>query len=340
MESKTKAQLTREQIIKLVKANFGEDTAVLDIAELADGMCNAAYVIDCEGKPGRIVLKVSMPPTAPLLWHEGDNMVAEVEAYRLVREQTSVPIPRILCHDFSRKLTESRYFFMEYLTGEVYAKAVKKITPENKARLKHELAQYLAQIHRIQGKYFGYITTDPDRRFATWRSAYEKWFAMVLRDAGSRGYRLPYERIRKALTRTLGYLDEIREPRLIHNDFWGRNLFVSFNGREYDIQALTDFERAVWGDPLAEFHSNGMIIGDVWKEPDFWRSYAGEGPCARILDGDDVTRIHLYKLYLWLIMVAETYRYTPVVGAIQRLYSRTMARISIRALEKAPAKMG
>lgn len=340
MKSQTKAQLTKEQVIKLVKANFGDDTAVLGIAELADGMCNAAYVIDCEGKPGRIVLKVSMPPTAPLLWHEGDNMIAEIEAYRLVRERTSVPIPQILSHDFSRTLIDSRYFFMEFMTGEVYAKAVKKITPENKARLIRQLAQHLAQIHSIRGGYFGYITADPTRQFITWRSAYEKWFDMVLRDAQSRGYRLPYARIRRVLSRTLGYLDAVCEPRLIHNDFWGRNLFVSFNGKEYEIQALTDFERAVWGDPLAEFHSNGMIIGDVWKETDFWRSYAGEGPGARVLEHDDIVRIHLYKLYLWLIMVAETYRYTPVVGTIQRTYARAMARISIRALEKAPPKMG
>ncbi len=330
MRSRTKNLLKNEQIEMLIKANFGENTVVHQIEELKGGMCNSAYVIEL-GENYRIVLKVSMSPEAPLLWHEGDNMAAEIEAYRLVKEHTTIPVPKVLYFDFSKTLINSRYFFMEYMTGETLKKAAKKISPDNLNRIKQELAGYLTQIHRIKGDYFGYLTTDERRQYGSWKDAYASWFPNILLDAKKHGYSLSYNRIEKVLPKAYEYLETVHAPRLIHNDFWAGNVFVVCRDGEYEIQGITDFERAAWGDPLAEFHFNAGIIKNIWEEPAFWASYAGSG---KELSGDDILKIHIYKLYLWLIMLAESYRYPHLFGWGQRLFSRQMAMKSLSALER------
>ena len=333
MKSLTKNYLSNEQVIRLVKANFGEKTLVKSITELCGGLCNAAYLIECINKKEKIVLKVSMSQDAPLLWHEGDNMYSEIEAYKLVSENTTVPLPKILCYDFSRNLINSRYFFMEYLTGQSLKDVHKEITVENMLKIKCQLADYISQIHKINGSYFGYITTDESRKFITWRKAYEQWFERLFVDIRKHKYKIKYKRIKDVLLKAYELLDEIKEPRLIHNDFFAGNVFVEYYENEYKIQGIIDFERAAWGDPLAEFHVNGMIIGNIWDETQFWKCYIKKNKEKSELSKEDIARIHIYKLYVWLIMVAETYRYPSIYGIFQRFFSRIMAMKSVKALE-------
>jgi len=331
MKSRTKNHLTNTQIEALIQANFGRDVSAEKIEELNGGMCNCAYAIELSDKT-RVVLKVSMAPDAPLLWHEGDNMAAEIEAYALVGRYTTIPIPRIICADFGKTRINSRYFFMEYMSGETLTKAARKMSADNLDRIKRELAGYLAQLHRIEGDYFGYLTTGQTRRYASWKEANARWFREILSDAEKRRYHLPYRRIENILPKAYAYLESVKSPRLIHNDFWAGNVFVARENGEYEIQCVTDFERAAWGDPLAEFHFNAGIFDNIWEQPAFWKSYAGTD---QKLDRDDIVRIHIYRLYLWLVMTAETYRYPRIVGWGQRVFAGRMIAKSLAVLEKA-----
>jgi aminoglycoside phosphotransferase (APT) family kinase protein len=333
MKSKTKNLLSDEQIIHLVKANFGEKTEVGKIEELKGGMFNSAYRIGRTNAGDTIILKVSVRPGTPVLSYEKDLMQTEVEVYRMISEQTSIPVPRILCADFSKQIIASDYFFMTALKGEVMTGIKKKLSKENLNAIKKDLGNYFAQIHRIKGPYFGYFTTEPSRQFSTWKKAFLNMYHDILKDGKVHGVSLPYTRIERVLEKTSGLLDAIREPSLVDYDLWTGNIFLIKNSKGYQIEGVVDFERAFWGDPYADFPPIFMLAEDIWKDPVFWNSYSDASATQKKITGDDQVRITLYKMYIWLIMAVETYRYGFLYGLLQKMYATSVAMKYLKQLE-------
>lgn len=334
MQSVTKNRLSDEQIQALVKANFGEDTQVGEIEELKGGMFNAAYRIARAGGEDDLILKVSVSPGTPLLSYEKDIMSTEVEVYRLLGEHTGVPAPKVLCHDFSKGMIDSSYFFMTPLHGETMDKVKKQIEPENLDAIKRQLGEYFAQIHTVRGAYFGYFTDDESRRYTTWKEAFTAMMGMILDDGRSLGVKLPYARIEKALEAKAPLLEEVTEPVLVNYDLWAGNIFLVKEGDAYQIEGIVDFERAFWGDPYADFAAAFFIDGDLWEDEVFWAGYtavAGD----KVISERDRVRLLMYRLYIYLIMVVETYRYGFLRARLQKLWSRNRAMKVLEGLESA-----
>lgn len=336
MKSKTKNSLSDEKIIHLVKANFGKKTEVGKIEELKGGMFNSAYQIERTNIGDTIILKVSVRPGTPVLSYEKDLMRTEIEVYRMISEQTSVPVPRILCADFSKRHIDSDYFFMTALKGEVMTGLQKKLSKENLNAIKKDLGNYFAQIHRIKGTYFGYFTVEPSRQFASWKEAFVNMYHDILNDGKAHGVSLPYARIERVLEKTSGLLDAIHEPSLVDYDLWTGNIFLIKNGNGYQIEGIVDFERAFWGDPYADFPPIFMLSEDIWKDPVFWNSYSAASATQKEITIDDQVRITLYKMYIWLIMAVETYRYGFLYGLLQKIYAKRVVMKYLKQLELIP----
>lgn len=333
MKSKTKNVLSKEKIIKLVKINFGKNTEVGEIAELKGGMFNSAYLIEIIGKQNKVILKVSSSPDAKLLSYESNIMKTEVQVYRIIEEQTSVPIPKILFHDFSKRAIDSDYFFMTVLKGEVMKNVIKKLTTEDLDEIKKELGRYFAQIHSIKGTYFGYFTDDKNLQFDTWKDAFLHMVHMILHDGKMHSINLPYDRIENVLIKNASYLDEITEPSLVDYDLWAGNVFLIKQGEKYHVEGIIDFERAFWGDPYADFVSSFMIINDIRRETIFWKSYINTVQGEKVINNNDDVRLTMYRLYMGLIMTVETYRYGFIYGLFQKVYAKNIVMRCIKNLE-------
>ena len=150
MKSRTKNRLSEEKIRELVRIHFGRECETGEITELTGGMFNAIYRIERKNEKDAVILKVGVIPDTTLLTYERDIMPVEVECYRMIREQTTVPVPEVLAYDFSKRYIESNYFFMTELKGEPFSKVMKKMGQENADRIREELAGYLYQIHGIK----------------------------------------------------------------------------------------------------------------------------------------------------------------------------------------------
>jgi len=334
MKSKTKTSLSEPQILEIVRAHFGQKAMPTAITELKGGMFNAAYRLDRIGDHAAVVLKVSVGPDKPILTYERNIMAAELEMYRLVRERTSVPTPAILVQDLNRQIIDRDYFFMTALQGETMHKIQRKLTADENNALKAEVAGYMAQIHNIHNNYFGYLAAAPDEHFPSWRQTWQHMMGMIIMDGQNRQVRLPYERIAKALDRHLNLLDHITTPSLVDYDLWAGNIFVTkVNGR-YQVEGIVDFERSFWGDPFADYASSIIMLSDIRKEPVFWNSYKEvRGGLPEISDAD-IIRINLYKLYLWTIMVVETYRYDFPYRQFQHSFSLSLLKKVLTELEQ------
>lgn len=334
MKSKTKNLLTNEKIRELVKVNFGNTCEIRNIVELKGGMFNAIYMMDRIKENDKIVLKVGVVPGTPLLTYEQDVMPTEVECFRLVSELTTVPVPKVLAYDFSKKYISSNYFFMTAMEGVSLSSVSKKMSSENLDKIRVEIGSCLAQIHQIKGSYYGYFTNDPSKQYATWEEAFLHMFKQILSDCRSRHVRLPYSRIENVLKKNAVYLRELQRPALVEYDCHDGNVFVKKVGEVYVIEGILDLERAFWGDPIADFPTAFIFTDDIRKEKAFLKGYLENSPEKSEYTEADAKRYQLYRMYILVIMVAEIFRYGFLYGKLQALWSKFGISKCLKELEK------
>ncbi|KAA8501807.1 aminoglycoside phosphotransferase family protein [Mediterraneibacter catenae] len=331
MKSKTKNRLSENKIKELVRIHFGRECETGEITELTGGMFNAIYRIERKNEKDAVILKVGVIPDTTLLTYERDIMPVEVECYRMIREQTTVPVPEVLAYDFSKRYIESNYFFMTELKGEPFSKVMKKMGQENADRIREELAGYLYQIHGVKGKYFGYFTKDERRQYSTWKAAFFHMFRQILADGREHRVKLPYARIMAALQRHDGSLEDVREPSLVEYDCHEGNIFVKKTGNSYTIEGILDFERAFWGDPIADFPTAFVFTDDIRKETAFLNAYLRVSGRNAYTETDAV-KYQLYRMYILTIMAAETFRYGFLYGKLQGMWAKWQLRKCLRIL--------
>ncbi|NQX47996.1 aminoglycoside phosphotransferase family protein [Paenibacillus tritici] len=333
MRSRTKHRLTRLEIVKLAANQFGDNTTVGVIKELKGGMFNSAYLLELPGLKQEVVLKVSVHPDASLLAYEKNLMRTEVEVYQHIASTTSIPIPDIMGYDFTRRLIPSDYFFMSALKGQTMHSLRKKLNTALLDKIKVELGGYISQLHQIQGSYFGYFSEDDKLQFRTWKEAYWHMMQMILQDGKRLNVKLPYNRIETIIKQKEHLLEAIKVPSLVSFDLWPGNIFVIEDNDDYKIEAIIDFERSFWGDPYADFPPAFMLFKDVRNEKQFWHAYSRSFNKALEITREDYLRMQLYKLYIFLIMSIETYRYGKVYGKLQYIYSRSTVMKCLSELE-------
>ena len=337
MKSKTKNLLSEEEIKKLVKINFGDSCKVSGIEELKGGMFNAIYLVRlADAKLDKIVLKVGVVPGTTLLTYERDVMPTEVECYRLIRERTNVPVPEVLAHDFSKMHIKSNYFFMTALEGVPLSAVSKKMGKENLGRIKAELAGYLERIHQIKGTYYGYFSDDPVCQYPTWKEAFSQMFRQILADTREHKVKLPCQRIEDALKANLPYLEECESPSLVEYDCHEGNIFVKEGENGYEIEGIVDFERAFWGDAMADFPAAFIMTDDIRKEKEFLDAYLKASGRATFT-GADWKRFLLYRMYICVIMAAETFRYDIVYAKMQGMWAKAQVEKCLKGLEHGEA---
>jgi len=311
MQSLTKIPLTFETAQKIAAAHLGSQTSLTGFSELTEGFYNAAYRLETD--QGLVcVLKIAPPPGLPVLRYEKDILRAEVEALRLVKAQTNMPVPEVLFYDSSLTLLSSPFFGMEFIPGEPLHKLRGSMDPADKARIDRQTGEYLRQMNQI-GKpqncgpqncelHFGYYA-QPESQHPTWRAAFDQMLNGVLQDGADAqiSLHMPNAEILTRCRRHYAALDEVRSPALVHWDLWDGNIFV--DPQTKTLTGIIDFERCLWADPLMEANFGAFGIN-----PDF---FAGYGKALPFTPAEQ-TRRSLYNVYLYLIMVIEcTYRQYP-----------------------------
>jgi aminoglycoside phosphotransferase (APT) family kinase protein len=283
-----------EALLRAVLAAGGIDPARLtEWGELAQATYNTAYLLRLTGGRG-LVLKIAPDPAAPALTHEHGIMRTEVEFYRAAAG--IVPVPLVVHADFGRELLGSDLLLMTELPGTSWHDLT--VDPATETRLRTELGTLVARLHGIHGTAFGY----PQRTTTTnWRTAFTAMVDDLLNDAAHHATALPHpiERIRASITANADVLDEVTTPVLVHFDLWPGNILIDDIDGVRRISGLVDGERAFWGDPLADFVSLALFA-DIADDPAFIAGYGGS-----TFDTAARTRIALYRVYLYLIMLVE-----------------------------------
>lgn len=294
--SYSKVQIAEAAVREIVTRQFGTARKLERFSELKDGMFNFAAFLELDDGL-KCVLKAAPPPDVTVLGYERDIMRAEVEAMRLVRQQTDVPVPQVLVYDDTRSLLPGSFFLMEYLPGVPFNKLRERLPQQAQAQVEREMGRFTRTLASIRGASFGYWG-QPEPPGVSWRACFAHMLQGVITDGMAINVRMPisYAEIYRLAERHFNALDDVREPRLVHWDLWDGNVFV--DPPTLRVTGLVDFERAMWADPLME-----AIFGYPSPDTEYVRGY-GE---PLFSTPSEYQRRALYNTYLFLIMVIECY---------------------------------
>jgi len=252
----------------LEKAGFS-DCKILSIGA---GHYNDSYYLEDDN--GKFVLRIAPPDKVPKLFYETDMMKSEVGIHSLIREQTNIPAPEIVYHDFSRNTVDRDYLIMEYLQGNS--------CPFDE----RELGGYVRQIHAIESDKFGY----PERAAPTgksWPDLFHTYVKLILRDCLSCGVinKSEHEYFLSVYDKQGSVIGDVK-PSLLHLDLWSQNI-LTVNGK---ITAILDFDRGLYGDTELEF---AVLDTYGYSTPEFFEGYGKPRPA----DSQAQIRRKLYIVY-------------------------------------------
>ena len=330
MKSKTKQRLKKSDISKLIWKHFG--VRKFHVSELKGGMFNTIYRICLEDTKEEVILKAGVISNPCLLTYEQDLISVEVECYRLIQEQTSIPISKVLAYDVSKEDIASNYFFMTALQGVPLSSVKRSLRKEELSLIRRQQAEYLHQLHDIQNQYYGYVTNEAFKRYPTWEEAFLAMFQQLMQDAHQRNIHLPYDKINEVLKKNTDLLSQVKTASLVMFDCHDGNLLVKDHGNGYEIEGILDFERAFWGDPIAELSAAFVFTRDIQQETDFMKRYL-QVTHKREFSDEDHRRYQLYRLYLMTIMASEVGRYGYFYGLLQGIWAKKELRICLKKLD-------
>jgi aminoglycoside phosphotransferase (APT) family kinase protein len=297
----SKTPVTFDVAAAIVGDAFGGGVSLTQLTELTEGWFNAAYVMELsDGR--RCVLKVAPPPDVAVLTYERDIMATEVAALRLVREHTSVPVPRVLWSDTTCRRLPSSLFVIEHCSGELLSALRSTLDVEQQRIVDGQIAGFLRQMNSITNTTFG-LQAPWAPRFTGWSEAFVQMFDDVLTDGEATRVELPvaYDTLRALVRGGIEVLDEVSVACFVHWDLWDPNVFV--DPETLTVTGVIDFERALWGDPLME----GQFLSKL-DDAAFLEAYG----VPTLVAGGAPRRRLLYDLYLFLVMVVEvSYRHYP-----------------------------
>ncbi len=285
MDSLTKLTVTPNQLNLICQVHLGSPLSHSE--ELTDGWFNASHLLTTHNGT-EAVIKIAPPSSVRVMRYEADLMRAEVEALRLVRLSTKVPIPDVLAYDADRAIVSSEFFITNRLHGRPLNHFRSELSEETQSHVDRQIGRCLAEFCQLKGSGFG---TFNDCRHRSWFSAFDHLMQGLAQDAADFMIELP-DGVFDWHFRYQSELNQIQNSTFVHWDLWDGNIFV--DPETGNLEGLIDFERALWADPLME--ANFMSPSRA-----FLGGYGGEP----LKTAEEKVRRKIYDLYLFLIMVIE-----------------------------------
>ncbi|NNJ31315.1 phosphotransferase family protein [Lacrimispora defluvii] len=290
MNSLTKNIQSEETLLNLIHHAFPHAVCT-GIEELTEGYFNVAYKISLKHAPS-CILKIAPPKDALVMSYEKNIMMSEVLAMRTVKEQSDVPVAKVLFYDDSLSLIHAPYFFMEILEGASFHSILSTLSPDVQSSIRTEAGCLNKKINSIQGKQFGYLG-QPSLQGNDWYHVFSTMIELAFSDGErlSIDLKISKNQLFKDLEASKELFDEIKTPVLVHWDLWDGNIFVKDNR----ITGLIDWERSLWADPLMEVGFRTYI-----SDRDFYKGYGIES-----LSEKENIRVLWYDVYTMLLVSQE-----------------------------------
>ena len=266
MSSLLYLELSKNELTQIVSETLHTQTH--SFKSLTGGYFNTTYLADT-AKYGPVVLRVGPVNRHLLMPFEHRLMEAEEYVYSLCKKY-DIPASEILAVDTSKRLIDRDFMFIRYIPSKPMIEIM--TNPGNKTDIYRDIGIAAAKLHSIKSSRFGRVAEVKDGGGSTlWSEALlrelHEWEQMSIPAALFE--ETEHVRIRRLFQKAVPYLDEIKEPCLVHSDLWPGNILIRTDTSEPQFAAIIDADRAMWGDPDFEFSS-------IWwtnTEESFWEGY-------------------------------------------------------------------
>ncbi len=260
--------ISGEDIEAMCRRAFGADARVTRAVELGVGTFNSTYRLDLEGGDA-VMLRVA--PRRAAGGSTGPDGMRNEHAAGPYFATLGALIPRTLAADFTHQIVDRDYMIQTLLTGVSAADGLAAYPPERWPSYYRQLGSITRAIHDVRGERFGPVV-GPGHD--TWSHALRAQFRELAAeveaaDLDPDGVR----RVIAAIDVHRGALDEVSEPRLLHGDLWQLNILISPDAAEPTITGVLDYDRASWGDPLADWTIHQIRNLPSPEADPFWKSY-------------------------------------------------------------------
>lgn len=266
--------LTKEQVLAVCRRGFGQGVQIKSVQELGGGTFNTTYLVTLIDK-SKLVLRVGPSPARDIYWDDVALMRREHQIQPFFASIATL-MPQVIMIDFTHQLIERDYMFQSFIEGERWDEVENKLTDEENLVLWEQLGNIMRVIHSTTGENFGWPYPGPQ---------FESWRELVI----DRFYRIGKSMQQEQLdttdlmaivdivqTHSL-FLDEIRQPCLLHGDLWTFNVLVKRGEGGPTITGILDADRAWWGDPMADWTMFIWARGDGAEMDEarslFWQGY-------------------------------------------------------------------
>jgi aminoglycoside phosphotransferase (APT) family kinase protein len=260
--------------------------AVEEIIIRAGGENSAVYEVHTREPAQHLIIKVY--PDHPR-W----KMDKEIYVYGLLEQAGSLPIPRVLLADDSRRLLARSYLVMTLLPGQVLSVLSPQLDDDQIYEIYRQMGALLAAIHQISQPAFGYLTTrvlDPLAASAAYMASR---FDTKLREfTGLGGDPALCRRVERYLACHGQLLAACPAPVLCHNDYHEGNILAAPGGDGWQVSGIIDVENALAADPILDL-----------AKTDYYAIRGNPAKRAALLDGYGTPSatwpgaLPLYRLY-------------------------------------------
>ena len=253
---------------KLCRRAFGSATSVDAVIELPWGAYNNAYRVEL-GTGRAVVLRVAPEPKRQF----------RVEQQMMRNEYAAAPylaaigdlLPRILFADFTHQVIGRDYLIESLLPGVPAPDGMARYPRPQWAGLFEQIGEVSRRIHSVRGSGFGSVA---DPRYEKWSAALVAYFRDAAEDVRDAGHDWrDVSQLATAAERFSVELDEITEPRLLHGDLWTANVLVDPETAALTMTGVCDWDRAKWGDPLADWSIQRALLKPGTEREAFWTGY-------------------------------------------------------------------
>jgi aminoglycoside phosphotransferase (APT) family kinase protein len=246
-------------------------------------------------------------------------MQKEVTVVSLIQNRLSIPVPRILFADDSKRLLGLNFIVITKLEGSILAGLEMTLTSEQLVSAYVQIGQLLREFHRIPMEAFGYIGpkgiwTAHSTNYAYLTHQFQRKLKQFTDRGGAldlahriAGYAAAHEQLLHACTRAV----------LCHNDLHTGNVLATITEGPVRITGVLDFEGALAGDPLMDVATAIYYLGEEPKRA----LLQGYGDIEREHWAETLNLYHVYfvlELWCWMAEIGQEQALDKLASDLER----------------------
>lgn len=193
-------------------------------------------------------------------------------------EKSSVKCPKIINYGYIKNDTE--WLLSEHIEGEPFDKIIHNINTEDKLMIFEQMGEELGKLHSFKKfNFFGNWDECGNSidNIYSYKEAFIKRAEITINNLLSRELpdKLLHKKSIESLKKMYDILDDVKNSRLCHNDFDGRNILINKKDNIWNLSSVIDFEQCLPWDKdfdLAILFHKYFLNNKEYKES-FFKEY-------------------------------------------------------------------